>query len=246
MARSDWGDLSGGIASGSLHAGATAGTAPPLGGGTHVYGMSLADSVAGAAGLYCLTSNFSPIAGEHGGRITGAVRRATVGASTGFAPFLFFGATGATVGATAYMLGLSDEAASHIQLRKGALSAGLAAVTAVAPATAPNVLMQSTNTFAPDSWQHLRLDIIVQGTGDVILQVYRNDCTVNAVTSPIWVPVPGMEGPFTSFSGYVDDALAVNTGSAPLLGGYAGFGARFEVPGRVAFFDQISIDRQLS
>lgn len=247
MSKSDWSSLSGGIVDTNVRGGPTAGVTPPNGGGSHVYGMRMVDGTAGVAGLYCVINGFSPIASPAlGGRVSGALRRNSLGATTGFAPFLFFAATGTTVAANAYILGLSDESASHIQLRKGPLAGGLAAVSAIAPATAPNVLMQSTNTFAPDQWLHLRLDVIVQGTGDVILQVYRNDLAAYSVASPVWTAVPGMEGAFTAFAGFVDDALGTNSGSDPLIGGYCGFAARFEATNRVCYFDQLSLDRQLA
>jgi hypothetical protein len=141
---------------------------------------------------------------------------------------------------------MSDEAASHIVLRKGAISEGLPAVATVAPAASPNILMRSTDTFSPDTWQHLRLDVVVQGTHDVILQVYRNDLEVHGLGSPVWSQVPGMEGPFEpAFAGFVDDALGVNTGSTPFEGGIAGFAGRFETANRAVYFDGLSVDRQL-
>lgn len=244
MGQADWADLSGGLTSDNARRGVTAGVTPPPNGGTYVFGARSVENVAGALGKYCLQTNFSPTA--KGGRISGAVRRSSLGSPTGFAPFLFFCANGTAVTASAYLLGLSDEAAAHIELRKGAISDGLPGVSLVAPASAPNVLMRSTDTFAPDTWQHLRLDVIQQGTGDVILQVYRNDLGAHGVDSPVWTLVPGMEGPqYPNFAGFVDDALGVNSGSVPIVGGCAGYGARFETANRGVYFDHISIDRQL-
>jgi hypothetical protein len=245
LSKADWSLLSGGLTPIQARTGPTAGTSPPNGGGTHVYGMRNVDNVAGCVGLYCLQTNFSPTPDERGGRISGALRRAGLGASTGFAPFLFFCAQGQAVASEAYILGLSDENASHIQLRKGPIAAGLPAVSLIAPTADPHVLMRSTNTFPAESWQHLRLDVIVQGTGDVILQVYRNDLDAHPVTAPVWVPVPGMEGSNVLFNGFVDDSLGVNTGSVPLTSGCMGFACRFETANRAAFLDQISCERQL-
>lgn len=242
MGQADWSDLSGGIT--TVRRGATAGTSPPPGGGTYCFGMRSVENVAGVFGKYALQTGFSPT--DKGGRISGAVRRSSNGSSKDFAPFLFFCAQGTAAAASAYILGLSDENPSHIQLRKGAIADGLAAVSLVDPDVNPNVLMRSTDTFAPDTWQHLRLDVILQGTGDVILQVYRNDLTLHNVDSPVWAPVPGMEGPsYPTFEGFVDDALGVNSGTTPLPGGIIGFATRFETANRVAFFDHISVDRQL-
>lgn len=246
MAQTDWGTLSGGLSTPDVLSGPTAGFGTPNGtSGNYVYGMRSTSDVPGAFGLYALQTNFSPTPTARGGRISGVMKRGA-GAGVGFAPFLFFCATPAAVTGVGYMLGLSDEAASHIQLRKGILANGLASVAVPAPAVAPNVLLRSTDFFAADTWQHLRMDVIVQGTGDVIIQVLRNDLALHPASAPIWAAVPGMEGAFSpAFSGFVDDALGLNTGSVPLTSGYCGFGARFEVSGRAAFFDQIAIDRQL-
>lgn len=244
MGQADWSNLSGGLTDDNARIGVTSGMAAPPNGGAYVFGMRSVENIAGAVGKYCLQANFSPTV--KGGRITGALRRATLGASNGFAPFLFFCANGSSVSAIAYILGLSDESASHIELRKGAIADGLPAVSTVVPAASPNVLMRSTDSFSPDTWQHLRLDVIAQGTGDVILQVYRNDLGAHGVDSPVWTAVPGMEGPYQpTFAGFVDDALGVNTGSLPIVGGYAGYGTRFETANRGAYFDHIAIDRQL-
>lgn len=245
MAQNDWGSLSGGLTPTQVRSGPTAGAVAPNGGGNHVFAMRSVEATAGAAGIYALQTNFSPTPVGHGGRITAAIKRASLGASNGFAPFLFFCADSASVGAQAYLLGMSDETSSRIQLRKGLISDGLAAVSLVAPSAAPNVLMRSSDVFAADVWQHLRLDVIVQGTGDVLLQVYRNDLALHPVTGPVWAVVPGMEGPYAGFRGFVDDSIGINTGSLPLTSGFAGLAARFETSNRACFYDVVSIDRQL-
>jgi hypothetical protein len=244
MGQSDWSNLSGSLTGSDVRSGVTAGVAPPNGGGTYVFGYRSISNVVGALGRYCLQTHFSPT--DKGGRISGTLLRGTLGAATGFSPFFFFCAQSADVTSDAYIVGLSDEAAPRIELRKGDIIGGLPAVSLVDPDSVPNVLMRSTDTYDPAEWQHLRLDVIVQGTDDVILQVYRNDLDAHDVTSPVWTVVPGMEGPsYPSFIGFVDDTLGVNTGSVPLGGGFAGFGCRFEVANRSAFIDHVSIDRQI-
>lgn len=252
VAQEDWGILNGGLTSSDVRSGPTSGVAAPYGGGNHVYGIRSVSGVAGAFGLYCVGANFSPTPAGHGGRITAALRRASLGASNGFAPFMFFCAATADIGASAYVLGMSDESASHIQLRKGTIGLGMPAISVLDPKTAPNVLLRSSNTFAPDVWQHLRLDVVVQGTGDVLVQVFRNDLTLHSVQSPVWATVPGMEGPFAAggggaqaFTGFVDDNLGINTASLPLTAGFMGYGGRFEVADRALFIDHVTCDRQL-
>jgi hypothetical protein len=247
MGQLDWGNLSGALTTDDAVSGPTAGTTPPSGGGTYVFGMKAVQNVVGVVGKYCLQTNFSPTLTGKGGRISGALRKSSVGAASGFSPFLFFAAGGTAVSDNAYLLGLSDENPSHIELRKGAISEGLPAIVALDPDASPNVLMRSTDVFPADTWQHLRLDVVIQGTGDVILQVYRSDLALHNVSSPSWALVPGMEGPhYPTFAGFVDDVLGVNTGSPPYAaGGRIGFASRFSTANRAAYFDQISVERQL-
>lgn len=245
MSQADWGFLAGSLTDSVVRRGPTAGLTPPPGGGSHVFGFTSIDNTPGVVGLYCLQANFSPVPGIRGGRITAAIRRTSIGAATGFAPFLFFAAQAANVDGAAYMLGLSDEASSKVQLRKGPIAGGIAAVSTVNPLASPNTLMRSTNGYPADEWQHLRLDVVLQGTGDAILQVFRNNLQAHSVSSPVWEAIPGMEGPYTSFAGFVDDGLGINTGTVPLSGGYMGFGARFDAANRATYFDHVTVDRQL-
>lgn len=243
MGQADWAVLSGGLSDAEVRRGATSGMAAPNGGGSYVYGMHSVENVVGAAGLHCLQTNFNPM--TKGGRVSGALKRSSLGGSNGFSPFLFIAAQGSGIASDAYLLGLTDETASHIELRKGSLAEGLPDAV-VDPDSAPHVLMRSTDTFAPDTWQHLRLDVVVQGNGDVLLQVFRNNLEALPVSAPIWELVPGMLGPFSEvFTGFVDDALGVTTGSLPYRGGRAGFGARFQAANRAVYFDHVAVERQL-
>ena len=84
-------------------------------------------------------------------------------------------------------------------------------------------------------------------SGDVVINCYQNDLTVNPVTAPVWVKIAGM----SDFPGgvaataFIDDALQVNSGSAPLTSGRAAFAAAFTDTTRRAFFDHITLARQL-
>src|ERR1700742_504074 len=106
MAQNDWQPLISSLTDLQVRRGVTAGVTPPNGGGSHVYGMRSVAVNAGVLGLYCKQPNFSPTAPNKGGRISGALRRASLGAPDGFAPFLFFCASDADVSGQAYMLGL--------------------------------------------------------------------------------------------------------------------------------------------
>lgn len=237
MAESDWSALTGGISSGSLLQGVTAGLTPPNGGGTFVYGFASLDTTVGAAGLFVTGSGFAPNA-DGGGSVTAAMKRAVGGGATGFSPFLFVCAGSNAVAATAYMLGLSDASPSRIALVKGVLASGVPGSPVSQPPT-NGVLALSTATVAIDEWVHLRLDVVVNANGDVVLNVFENDLTANPVTAPVWAAIPGM-------AQFIDDALDVNTGTAPLLSGYLGFGFETANVTRRGYFDQLTITRQTS
>jgi hypothetical protein len=84
------------------------------------------------------------------------------------------------------------------------------------------------------AYYQLKLEAVVNGTGDVVLNVYQNDLTANTVSSPVWAAIPGM-------SSVVDDAAGIETGSAPYTSGRFGFGMRSDAISRVAYFDHIAL-----
>lgn len=242
MAQADWTELTGNLAAASVVRGVTSGVGKPNGGGNFVYGFNSLSIVDGAVALHNNQVNFAPMA--KGGSIRGALKRAPGGGKTGFAPFLFIGLQGPDVSDQGYLLGLTDANPAHLALRKGSIVTGL-------PDDGPNpptndILLRSTDTFSEDTWVHIRLDMIVQGTGDVLLQVFQNDLGANPVTSPSWSTPAGMEGPQSpTIVGFTDDALGVNTGSAPFTSGRAGMGFRVQDVTRRAFFDHLEVARQL-
>jgi hypothetical protein len=241
MGASDWTFLNDILTSPQCDRGVTAGIARPNGGGDFCYGFNSLTLDTGAVGLFANQAGFAPMAS--GGSVRAAIQRGVSGGPQNFAPFLFLALQGQSVGDRAYMLGLGDDEPHHIVLKKGALSDGLGDFE---PEPENNgILLRSTNAYTAPTWLHLRLDAIVQGSGDVLLQVYQSDLVAHSVTAPVWVPVPGMEGPFyPSFLGYVDDALGVNTGSQPLVGGRAGYGFYTADAARRGFFDQVQVGRQ--
>ena len=232
MAQNDWTALTNVLGVESVDRGVTAGIAAPNGGGTFVYGFNSLAVVAGAVALFANQANFAPMA--KGGSIRGAVQRGVSGGNQNFSPFLFIGHQGRDVGDSAYLLGLSDDYPAHITLRKGQLSGGL-------PSGTPGslgILRRSSATFAPGTWLHLRLDMIVNLSGDVVLKAFASDLAQNSVAAPVWTPIAGIED-------FTDDALGVNTGSQPFVNGRAGFGMVVSDVSRRAFFDHIEIQRQL-
>jgi hypothetical protein len=241
MATGDWAFLTSVLGGATVDRGVTVGIPRPNGGGTSVYGFNSLSNTAGVVALNNTQSGFAPAVS--GGSIRGAIQRGVSAGPENFAPFLFICLAGQDVADTAYMLGLGDDDPHHIVLRKGALVGGL-------PDLAPDpdgntILMRSTATYTPGTWLHLRLDAIAQGSGDVVLQVFQNDLGANTVSSPVWTVVPGMEGPqYPTITGFVDDGLGINTGSAPLIGGRSGFGFQTSDVQRRGFIDHVVVGRQ--
>lgn len=241
MASTDWTTTTDSLPIEEVDRGVTAGIARPNGGGGFVYGMNSLEVVEGAVALFSNQADFAPMAS--GGSVRGALKRGVSGGPTGFSPFLFIGLQGTENTDSGYLLGLGDADPHHIVLAKGRLDAGVPDLAPNAPLN--GVLMRSTEGFNPDTWLHLRLDMIVQGTGDTILQVFRNDLDANTVDSPVWESIPGMAGPLApDTEGFVDDSVRVATGSAPFASGRAGFGMAASDVTRRAFFDHIQVARQ--
>lgn len=234
MASSDWTTLTNSIDNASLRSGVTSGITPPNGGGSYVYGFnSRASGFDGARALKYTGVNFNPISAE-GGIISGAMIRLSSGGATGFAPFLFFSEQANDIGGEGYMVGLQDDDPSFLVLRKGILNEGLPAGLV----GQNGILRKSSEAIAAATWVHLRLTVVVQGTGDVLLTVEQNDLTANSVTSPVWQAISGMDT-------FTDDALGINSGSLPFAGGRQGFGMHANDISRRAAFDHITIERQL-
>lgn len=235
MASADWTELNDSLASGSVVRGVSAGFTPPNGGGSFVYGFASQDTSVGAVGSFVNLVDFAPML--KGGRVTGAIKRAPSGGPLDFSAFLFIGLGGTSVNDEGYLLGLSDADPSRIVLRKGAISGGL---PDLAPASGNGILRRSTTSvdIDADAWTHLRLDMIFNDVGDVRLQVFENDLAAHALgTAPTWTAIAGM-------TEFVDDALGVNSGSAPFTGGYGGFAFRTSNVTRRALFDHIEVRRQ--
>lgn len=235
MAQADWTELTGSLSGAVVDRGVTTGVARASGGGSFLYGMNSLDTSVGAVGLFANLTNFAPLA--KGGSIRGAIQRGIGGGPLGFAPLLFIGLQGTTVNDVGYLLGLEDADPHHIVLRKGALSGGLPNVAIASP---PNqgVLRKSSVGYSAGTWLQLRLDMVVNLNGDVVLNCFQNDIAANGIASPIWTAIPGVDQ-------YIDDTLQVNTGSAPYTSGRAGWGGTTKDVTRRMFFDEIEVFRQL-
>lgn len=234
MAESDFNFLNGGLDAASIARGVSAGFTPPNGGGTFIFGFNSLDTTPGVVGLYANQTSFNPLeddaANATGGSIRGAIKRGVSGGPIDFAPFLMIGIQGSSVNDQAYLLGLSDDDPNQIMLVKRAPVAGM-------KPDGTGVLRTGSATFLPDVWHQLRLDMIVNPNGDVVLKCFQNDLDANDANSPVWEQVPGMDD-------FIDDALSVNSGTAPLIGGRVGFGFVNADIQRRGFFDQIEVHRQ--
>lgn len=232
MASADWQEATDGLDASTVDRGVTNGIARPNGGGAFVYGFNSLANTPGAVALYATQANFAPMA--KGGRITAAIQRGISGGPLNFSPFIFLGLGGTSVNDVGYMLGLQDDDPHRIVLRKGQLVGGLPA-----GAVGTNgILARSTATYAPGTWLHLLLDMIVNANGDVLLKCQASDLAQHSVATPSWAAIPGI-------GTVVDDALGVNTGSPALTSGRGGFGVVTKDVTRRAYFDRITLARQL-
>lgn len=240
MASNDFTELVNSLSTGTVRRGVTSGEAKPNGGGAFVYGFNSVTTGEGSVGLFVNQNNFAPIEGPAsagGGSIRAVMKRGLSGGTTGFCPMIFIGLQGNDVTDSGYILGLSDADPAHLVLKKGSFNTGVP--DAVPVPTSNTLLMRSVNSYANNTYVHVRLDMIVNDNSDVILKVYSNDLSVNPIgTAPVWTPVSGM-------SMFVDDALAVNSGSPPFTSGYLGFGYWTNNVARRVYFDNIEAVRQL-
>lgn len=240
MARSDWAIMSG-SADGTSWGGvtilrnATFGITPPPGGGAAVFGINSVQNVIGAVAVYNAVAGFSPL--PSGGSISMVLKRGISGGLDKFSAFLFLCATGNNIGDSAYLIGLSDTAPSRIIVAKGAVGVGLPG-----DGVGTKILRQSTRTVEIDEYVHLKIDAIVQGSGDVVLRFYENDLDLHPLDNPaswVWVPIPCTDEWVGQFSdGYfIDDVVGVNSGSTPLTSGYAGYGGEVKDAARRSYYD---------
>jgi len=231
MAEADWTYLNDGLDIATVDRGVTAGIARPPGGGSFLFAFNSLAAVQGAVGLFCNLVDFAPMA--KGASIRGCIQRGPGGGPTGFSPFLFLACHGNSVNDTAYLLGLSDDDPHRIVLRKGAVAVG------IPDSEGPNVLLASGESFSQGTWLHLRLDVIVNDNGDVVLKVLRNDLGAQPLGSPPdWQAVPGMVE-------FIDDHLGINSGSQPLTSGRGGFGMAIADVTRRGYFDHLELLRQV-
>lgn len=233
MAQSDFTELTGILDTSVLVRGPTAGEPSPPGGGTHVFGARTLSVVSGAYGQFTNQSGFAPTSAFKDQSVRGALKKAVSSGSNNFSAFLFACLQGNAVTDSGYVLGLSSDDPGFLILAKRRVVDG---ITNSAPG-ALGVLKRSNQSYPIDTWHHLRIDAIINTNGDVVLNVFRNDLTVNDVASPVWAAVPGLDQ-------FIDDALGANSGSLPFTSGYMGFGGQFSDVGRRVYFDRMECQRE--
>ena len=205
-----------------------AGFVGPTGGGSFIAALHALTASTGFAGwYYSADAAYNPIATSKGGVITAAMRRHA--ASTAYAPMIGFISGIDLATANAYVLGLSNNDPYQFVLRKGLVIGGL-------DSGGSDVLRVSTSSFSSNTaWHHLKLEVVVNPHGDVVVNVYMN---LGNVTTPVWVVIPGMDS-------FVDDSNGIFTGTPPLISGFCGFFGHYNsgAAGKVSLFDQITIER---
>ena len=166
--RSDrWGSrldvLNDGLDIATVDRGVTAGIARP---GRRVpLRLQLALGGRGLRGLFANLASFAPMA--KGGSIHGVVQRAPGGGPTGFSPFLFLCCQGNARSTTARTCSALRRRSAPHRAPQGRGDGGPALTDG------PGVLLKSAASFAQATWLHLRLDVIVNTNGDVVLKVFR-------------------------------------------------------------------------
>ncbi len=233
MAEADWTALDLGLDSSALRAGVTNGAvARPNGGGNFVFGFNSRVTTQGAAGYFVNLVSFAPMA--KGMSVRGCIQRGLSGSPMNFAPMFFACLGGTSIADVGYLFGLEDADPHHIVCRKGSVATGLPS----ASVGSQGVISKSTATYSIGTWLHLRMDVIAEPNGDVLIQFFQNDLNAHTCTSPVWTAIPGM-------TDFLDDHLDVATGSDPLASGYGGFAFQTKDVTRRGYFDQIEVWRQL-
>jgi hypothetical protein len=202
--------------------------------GSYVYGFRSIVSTTGFGGKYCNVAGANPGGSLKGGSIRALMKRYASGGD--YAPMIgVLNSTDPTTG-EGYLLGLSAGTTYQVVLKKGTPASGL-------DPSSSSVLRASTASYTGVGdgaavWFHLRLDVLVNPHGEVVLDVYSNDVANEGVDSPTWEAITGMDQ-------YIDDSFGVLSGSNPIVDPlYFIFGVYSEDAGSIAMFDHIQITRQ--
>lgn len=226
MSQNDLAEVTGNASTASILRGVSSSFTTAPGAGVNCFAFESQDNGTGVVARYFTMSGCNPT--PKGAQISAALQRGPSAGLTSFAVFLFASLTNPNAEGVAYILGLGDSDPSHIVLRKGDLASGL---PDLAPGT-QGVLARSTATYPAETWYHLRLEVILNASGEVVVNGYANDLTANTVSSPVWLPIPGL-------TSVIDDPLGVTSGSVPLTAGRMGFGFHSSDVARVGLVDYV-------
>jgi hypothetical protein len=244
MGQQDWSDLEGALSDATLKRGVTAEISGPNGTNGFVFGYNSLDSTStGAHGKFVDLPGFTPTGSDlaspdGGGIIRGAVRRVNSPNNTGWTPMLFFCCQGGppNVNDVTYMLGLSDADPYKIVLAKGPINGGI-----IEDTEDTKILVESSSEYnvGDGLWHHISMSPVVQPNGDVVIRCWESDLGLHTIHSPNWSIIGGFPA-----DGFIDGALEINSGSAPLWGGYAGFACAVNASlNRRAAFDALQVYR---
>ncbi len=232
MASTDWTPFVNQASSAELVVGATmAPSLSPPDGSFSFGGRALVSGEKFSGMLY---NGFYPLASGKGGSIRAYLRKHTpITGTAAYAPMIFFADDYDMVqDPSGYILGLSEGAPYYIMLAKGKLSNGL-------KTTAAGKLQLGTTPYDSAQWIGLRLDLIHNPQGDLVLDVYYD--SAGAPAAPVWARPAGISAAF------VDDRLGVLSGSLPNVSQkYMGFGVYTNALGAVAAIDYVRAFQQLT
>jgi hypothetical protein len=246
MAQSDWTPPSNVLTSSNVLRVETAAFTPPNGGGSFVQAYKSISVGSGVMALFYTGTGFAPTGATKAGLARAAMKRATSGGASGWAPFVFVSLSGTDVADTAYLLGIGDASPGHLILRKGPLNAGL---PDVAPGTAGSgVIWRSDESVSIDEWAHIQLMVAGNANGDAVISIWRSNLSTSTLSSPTMVLVPGRRvaqvGGLVADTGITDDGAGILTGSPAYASGRLGYGCYFSDVARVAMFDGIYLEAQ--
>jgi hypothetical protein len=237
MGASNWTAVPGSAVPPNVAVGTSGALGVPNGGGSFVFGFNALVG-GGCAALRLTQASFAPTA--RGAIVSAAIRRIAGPDPAGSSVMLFASLGSDAVSAVGYLLGIG--AGGRLTLRKGRLDEGLPDV----PVGASGVLARGTEVVPVDAWRHLRLEVVVNVSGDSVINCYQSDLGAHPVTAPTWLPIPGMPPHPAGVPGtaFLDDTLGIASGSLPIGPGRVGIGFCFTKPAQGAAVDHFHAAKQ--
>jgi len=233
MASADWAAISGGGSGAEVAqnvtmafwADATSKIDAPF-----TYGFRSLTAHTKTTGLRCAVATHSPFVTGKLGWIRAVIRK-NYTVDPAYSPFIGFAVYAAGVVAQAsngYFLGLSEDAAPYLVMRRGLVSDGIILTN--------DYFRKSTSALANQTWYDIKLECVFNPQGDVVCTPYLN---TSVLATPSWDPILGMDE-------YIDDSLGIWSGDLPVSTTYSPvFGMHVtDMAGGCALFDYIQIGEQ--